>query len=120
MLAEKGARSTAVAQTRIVETVTLTRREQSIAPCSRAVRAIREGDAVIAEDGVLGRVDQLIRSETQVPIYLVVRAGRTLRRRYPVVSVSLVAAVDSSRNLVQLRGRCDQIGRLPETLPLLL
>jgi hypothetical protein len=103
-----------------MEPVTATRLAHSIAPCSSAVTAIREGDAVLAEDGMVGRIDRLILSETHVPVYLVVRAGRTLRRRYPVVSVSLVTAVDASRSLVRLRGRCRQIGRLPETLPLLL
>lgn len=85
-----------------------------------AVAAIREGDAVMAEDGVLGRVERLLRSEGRVPAYLVVRTGRTLLRRYPVVPASLVTGVDSGRRTVELRGRRETIGRLPETLPLLL
>jgi len=84
------------------------------------VAAIREGDAVVAEDGVLGRVEQLVPPEAHSPAYFVVRVGRMLRRRYPVVPVSLVASVDSRRRLVNLRGRRETIDRLPETLPLVL
>ena len=85
-----------------------------------AIGAIREGDAVMAEDGTLGPVDRLVRSEADSPVYLVVRAGRALRRRYPVVPVSLVTDVDARRRLVELRGHCEAISRLPETLPLVL
>lgn len=85
-----------------------------------AISAIREGDAVLADDGVLGCVDQLVQSEGRTPAYLVVRAGGALRRRYPVVPVSLVTTVDSRRRRVTVRGRRDAIGRLPETLPLVL
>ena len=87
---------------------------------SSAVAAIREGDAVIVEDGVLGRIERLVRSEAGVPVYLVVRIGRTLRHRYPVVPVALITGVDSRRRRVAVRGRCETIGRLPETLPLVL
>lgn len=97
---------------------TVTRLEQPTADDDPAVAAIHEGDAVVAEDGVLGRVDRLVRSDAPAPAYLVVRAGRALRRRYPVVPVSLVTDVDSRRRLVRLRGRCETLGRLPETLPL--
>ena len=85
-----------------------------------AVDAIRAGDAVMAEDGVLGRVEWLVASEARTPAYLVVRAGRLLRRRYPVVPVSLVAGFDSRQRLVELRGRCEAIRRLSETVPLAL
>ena len=74
----------------------------------------------MAEDGVLGCVDRLVGSEAEMPAYLVVRAGRVLRRRYPIVPVSLVMGVDARRRLVRLRGRCDAIARLSETLPLVL
>jgi hypothetical protein len=85
-----------------------------------AVVAIREGDTVVTQDGVLGCVDRLVRSEAQAPAYLVVRTGRTLRRRFPVVPVSLVAGVDSRRRQVELHGRRKAICSLPETLPLVL
>jgi hypothetical protein len=74
----------------------------------------------MAEDGALGRVEGLVRSEGLTPMYLIVRAGRTLRRRYPVVPVSLVSQVDPRRRLVELRGRRDAIRRLPETVPFVL
>jgi hypothetical protein len=99
---------------------TATRVEQATTMPSPALAAIREGDSVMAEDGVLGRVDRLLGYEARAPAYLVVCAGRLLRRRYPVVPVSLVTAVDPRRRLVELRGRCETIGRLPEALPLLL
>lgn len=102
-------------------TATVTRRHgRGFTGHRPSVAAIREGDAVVAEDGVLGRVDRLVRSEAHTPAYLIVRAGRTLRRKYPVVPVSLVSGVDSRRRLVRLRGRCETIGQLPETLPLVL
>jgi hypothetical protein len=96
------------------------RLDQAIPARPASVAEISEGDAVMAEDGDLGWVDRLVRSEDHTPAYLVVRAGRTLRRRYPVVPVSLVSGVDSRRRLVRLHGRCETIGRLPETLPLVL
>jgi hypothetical protein len=98
------------------------RRDHAIAVSGTrpVVAAIREGDAVLAEDGFLGRVDRLLRSERRVPAYLVVRTRRTLRRRYPVVPVSLVADVNSRRRRVELHGTCETIGRLSETLPLVL
>lgn len=96
---------------------TVTRGDQSTSGPYPAVAAIREGDAVVAEDGVLGRVDRLLGSDARTPVYLVVCAGRALRRRYPVVHVSLITEVDSRRRLVQLRGRRETIGRLPEALP---
>ena len=100
---------------------TITRRPSpSTSVRAPAVASIREDDAVVAEDGVLGCVDRLVHTEARTPAYLVVRAGRTLRRRYPVIPVSLVTGVDSRRRLVMLRGRCEAISRLPETLPLVL
>lgn len=95
------------------------RRERAIPSCPPALARIHEGDSVVAEDGPLGRVDGLVRSEADVPLYLIVRVGR-LRRRYPVVPASLVAAVDSRRRLVELGGQRATIARLPETLPSVL
>jgi hypothetical protein len=104
-----------------METATAIRREHASArPGGPAVATIREGDAVVAEDGVLGRVDRLVGSDTRAHGFLVVRAGRAFSRRYPVVPIALVTNVDSRRRLVRLRGRCEALGRLPETLPLVL
>lgn len=104
-----------------VEDAPTTRPEHVIdGPDGPAIATIREGDLVVAADGVLGRVEELVRSDPRAPAYLVVRAGRVLRRRYPVVPVSLVTVVDSGRRLVELRGRCETIARMPETLPLVL
>jgi hypothetical protein len=85
-----------------------------------AAAAVRKGDAVMAEDGVVGHVEELVRSEALAPAYLIVRANRTLRRRYPVVPVSLISRVDPRRRLVELRGRREAIRGLPETVPLVL
>jgi len=101
-------------------TATVERLERVSADDRHALAAIREGDAVVAEDGVLGRVDRVVPSEARTPVYLVVRAGRVLRRRYPVVPVSLVKRVDARRRLVEVRGPRGTIGRFPETLPLVL
>lgn len=92
-------------------------------PISRrrpTVAEIRVGDTVVAQDGVLGCVDRVVRSEASTPVYLVVTVGRILRRKYPVVPLSLITGVDRSRRLVRIRGRCGTIRRLPETLPLVL
>ena len=72
---------------------------------------------MVADDGVLGRVDGLLVSETHGLAYLIVRAGRCFRRRYPVVPVELVTHVDNHRRLVRLRGRRDLIEQLTEQLP---
>jgi len=82
------------------------------------ILAAREGDAVIAQDGNLGRVDRIVRSESNRPAYLVVAVGRIPRRRYPVLSSRLVTTVDRSRRHVHVRGRRVFLERLPETLPL--
>ena len=82
------------------------------------IAAAREGDAVIAQNGSLGRIERIVRPEPQGAVYLVVAAGRMLRRRYPVLSGSLVTTVDSSRRRVHVRGRRELLERLPETLPL--
>lgn len=80
----------------------------------------RVGDTVLAQDGTLGSVDEIIRSESSVPVYLVVAVGRSLRRKYPIVPCSLVTGIDRSRRRIHLAGRRARLGRLPETLPLVL
>jgi hypothetical protein len=81
---------------------------------------VRVGDAVIAEDGALGRVDRIIRAESRAPAYLVVAAGRTLLRRYPVVPAGLVTRVDRARECIHVRGRRRSVKSLPEHLPIVL
>lgn len=78
------------------------------------------GDTVVAEDGALGRVEHIIRSETRAPVYLVVSAGRLLRRRYPIVPWSLVTTVDPFGRRVHIHGRRRRLGHLPETVPIVL
>jgi hypothetical protein len=80
----------------------------------------RVGDVVLAQDGALGRVESLIRSESEVTVFLVVAAGRWPGRRYPVVPCSLVATVDRRGGKVRLRGRRRALARLSETLPILV
>jgi hypothetical protein len=90
-------------------------RHRHVSPHRHDVRA---GDVVLAEDGMLGHVDEVIRSETSTPVYLVVSVPRTIGRRYPVVPWSLVAGVDGARRRIQLCGGRRALRRLPETLPL--
>ena len=80
----------------------------------------RAGDTVLAQDGALGKIERVIRSETSMPVYVVVAVRSLVRRRYPVVPWSLVTAVDRSRRSVHVRGRCGTISRLSETLPLVV
>lgn len=78
------------------------------------------GDEVVAQDGSLGFVEQVIRFETRVAAYLVVAVGRGLGRRYPVVPCSLVTAVDRASRRVHLHGRRESLRRLSETPPLVV
>jgi len=81
---------------------------------------VRVGDKVVADDGTLGHVDQVILAESEEPAYLVVAAGRRMRRRYPVVPSTLVTKVDRARRCVHVRGVRRCIGRLSEQLPLVV
>jgi len=87
---------------------------------SRTQCPARVGDVVLSQDGPLGRVESVIRSESQTTAYLVVATGRWPRRRYPVIPSSLVATVDRRRGNVLLRGRRRALARLPETAPIVL
>jgi PRC-barrel domain protein len=80
----------------------------------------RIGDTVVAQDGIVGHVESVIRSETRRPVFVVVAVQRFIGRRRPVVPWSLVTAVDRSQQRVQLRGRRKTISRLPETVPLVI
>jgi hypothetical protein len=81
------------------------------------VHAAREGDRVVAQDGALGRVDRIVRSEADGPVYLVVSVGRVVRR-YPILHSALVRNVDASSRTVHVRGRRRSLERLSESLPL--
>ena len=87
---------------------------------ARNVAEPRVGDTVLAQDGEVGEIERIVRSEARTPIYVVVAVRRFVRRRYPVVPWSLVTAVDRSRRRVHVRGRCGTISRLSETLPLVV
>ena len=80
----------------------------------------RVGDVVLAQDGPLGRVESLMRSESQATAFLVVAAGRWPSRRYPVVPCSLVATIDRRGGSIHLRGRRKALARLSETPPILV
>ena len=79
---------------------------------------VRVGDDVLAQDGRLGRVEEVLRAETEVPTHLVVAVGSRLRRRYPVVPWAFVVTVDHAHRRVHVRSLRAALGRLPETLPL--
>lgn len=85
---------------------------------STSSRDPRVGDTVLAEDGVLGRVDRIIRSETEDLVYLVVASRSRVRRRYPVIPSAFVAGIDRSRQRVYMRGLRTRLERLSESLPL--
>lgn len=78
----------------------------------------RVGDRVVARDGVVGRIDRIVRSETRDPTYIVVAVGRRFRRRYPIAPWSLVTRVDRGRRQIHVAGRRRSLERLPETLPI--
>ncbi|HET9437819.1 MAG TPA: hypothetical protein VFU99_05035 [Gaiellaceae bacterium] len=78
----------------------------------------RVGDAVVADDGELGRVETVVRSESRVPLYLIIETGSFVRRRHPVVSCCLVRAVDRANRRVHIRGRRSRLRQLPESAPI--
>ncbi len=80
----------------------------------------RVGDTVVAQDGTLGEVESVIRTETSAPAYVFVTVRGFAGRRYPVVPWSLVVAVDRSRHRVRVRGLRKTISRLSETVPLVV
>jgi len=78
----------------------------------------RVGDAVLAEDGEVGRVATIVRSERKVPLYIVIATGRFLRRRHPVLPCSLVEGVDRAQRRVYVSGRRARLCRLSESVPI--
>jgi hypothetical protein len=78
------------------------------------------GDTVIAEDGAVGHIDRIIRTESRAPMFMIVASRRRIRRRYPVIPSSLVTRVDRSRRRVHVRGHRRSVGTLPEHLPIVV
>lgn len=76
------------------------------------------GDAVIAADGELGRVETVVRSEARAPLLLVIATGRFVRRRYPVIPCALVEGVDRANRRVHVRGSRHRLRHLPESAPI--
>lgn len=71
-----------------------------------------------AEDGTVGLVETpLFPPDESEPDFLVLRVGR-LHPRRPIVSAALVEGVDPEAKVVYVRGRREEIQRLPEHLPL--
>jgi hypothetical protein len=87
---------------------------------NRAFGVPREGDRVVAEDGDLGRVDTILRSESASLVYLVVAVGGVGRRKYPILHQALVTGVDPSEQKIYVRGRRRSLARLPESPPLVI
>lgn len=81
---------------------------------------IAVGDEVLADDGIVGSVEEVMWSESHAPRFIVVTVRRRIGRRHPVIPAELVSAVDRRASRIHLRGTRDRIVRLPETVPLLL
>jgi hypothetical protein len=92
---------------------------QSLMDSAAEAHAVREGDQVVAQDGPLGQIDRIVRSDADSSVYLVVSVGRRVRRRYPILDGTLVKGVDRPRGLVYVRGRRQALERLSES-PLLI
>jgi hypothetical protein len=75
------------------------------------------GDEVRAADGTVGRVDNLLHTETDLPRYMIVATGR-FRRRYPVIACGLITEIED--RVVRVRGRKNDLQRQPEALPVIL
>lgn len=77
------------------------------------------GDAVVASDGHVGRVERVLRRDgSGEAAFLVVAVRGRLRRRHPVVPCALVVGIDAGRRVVRLRGTRRDVHSLPETVPL--
>jgi hypothetical protein len=80
----------------------------------------RRGDSAIAEDGYLGRVDEVVLATDGSLAYIVIRVGPIWHRRRPVISSALVAdATQRGRHVLLLGGRA-ALARLPEALPIVI
>lgn len=78
-----------------------------------------QGFLAVASDGLLGHVEMpLVPPEDDEPDYLVVRTGRFLRVRHPVISTALVVGLDTRRRRVYLRGQIAELADVDEQLPL--
>jgi hypothetical protein len=79
-----------------------------------------EGFHVLAEDGLVGEVEQpLVQPDRSDPDFLVVRLPRRrFRTRLPVVSTAIVSGFDVTRRLIWVRGSRREIASLPEHVPL--
>jgi hypothetical protein len=84
------------------------------------IHAAREGDHVVARDGVLGQVDRIVRSDAEGPVYFVVSVGPRVRRRYPILHRTLVTGVDRSSGKMYVRGHRRSLERLSERPPLII
>jgi hypothetical protein len=84
------------------------------------IHVARKGDQVVAEDGPLGQVDSIVRSESGGPSYVVVSAGSMLRRRYPVLHCALVTRVDRSSARLYVRGQRGSLACLSESVPIVI
>jgi hypothetical protein len=80
----------------------------------------REGDRVVAQDGDLGHVDRILRSEAAAPIYLVVAVRAVGHRRYPILHCALITSIDCSKRRIYVRGRRRSLERLPESPPIVI
>jgi hypothetical protein len=77
------------------------------------------GYEVAASDGRLGVVETpLFPPDAAEPDFLLLRVGTWPRIRRPVVSVSLVEAIDTHERIVRIRGRRVEIASLSERLPI--
>jgi hypothetical protein len=77
------------------------------------------GFDVIADDGPAGVVETpLFPPDADEPDYLVVRAGRRLVPRFPIVSVALIERVDVERGRVHVAASASAVKDLPERLPI--
>ena len=81
---------------------------------------IAVGDTVVAEDGPVGRVEQILCTESSEPRFVVVAVRDRFRRRHPVVPCGLVARVDSARREVHARARRTTLSRMSEAVPIVL
>lgn len=77
------------------------------------------GDAVVALDGEVGRIERVVRTEQGVPHHVVLTIGRLLRR-HPVVPCDLITRVDRDRGVVRVRGDRRTIAALPEAIPIVI
>jgi uncharacterized protein YrrD len=91
---------------------------RSKTPLDESDNAPMRGDAVVADDGYLGCVDDVILDEAGRLACIVVRVGPLWHRHRPVIARGLIRGIAARHGIVRVRGEATVLAGLPEALPI--